>query len=142
MEDININNNNNKTAIKDNWEDSSESEEEVDIEASVIEPRIIGDADAYADNAGGNDVPRHQVGSNYENKDEDWENWEEYDGPAVCHLCGKADEELIILSQSRKVICFNDCTTGGYNEEDYEDEDYQDELDRYDKKLDRYVSLR
>jgi|LakMenEpi03Aug12_release.lakeMendotaPanAssembly.Ray.scaffolds.fasta_scaffold647441_2 hypothetical protein len=140
MEDININNN--KTAIKDNWEDSSESESEpeVDIEALVIEPRIIGDADA--DNASGNDVPHPQVGSNYENKDEDWENWEEYDGPAVCHLCGKADEELIILSQSRKVICFNDCTTGGYTEEDYADEDYQDELDRYDKKLDRYVSFR
>jgi hypothetical protein len=133
MEDIN----NNKTAIKDNWEDSSESEseQEIDIEASVIEPRIIGDV-------GGNDVPIPQVSSNYENKDEDWENWEEYDGPAVCHLCGKADEELIILSQSRKVICFNDCTTGGYTEEDYEDEDYQDELDRYDKKLDRYVSFR
>ena len=123
---------------KDNWDDSSESESEEDIEAIPIAPRIINDNDN-----GSNGDP--QVGFNKQHNDDAApdEDWEEYYGNAICHLCGKANEDRIILSHSRKVICFNDCTTMlGGGEDDYDDDDYEDELDQYDKKLGRYVAFR
>ena len=123
----------NKDNIKDNWDDSSDSENEENAE--------------NAENAE-NEKDHHQQEDSetipIENENEDWE---EYHGQRGCELCGKANEERILLSQSQKVICFNDCTTtmingGDDNPEDDEDDDeFDDELDNYDKKLGRYVSL-
>ena len=123
---------------KDNWYDSSESESDEIIDAVPISPQIIDENDD-----GSNGDP--QVGSKKQHNPDAAanEDWEEYHGTAVCQLCGKANEDRIILSHSRKVICFNDCTNVlGGGEDDYDEDDYEDELDQYDKKLGRYVAFR
>jgi len=126
----------NKDNIKDNWDDSSDSENEENAENAE-------NAENEKDHHQQEDSETIPIENENENENEDWE---EYHGQRGCELCGKANEERIILSQSQKVICFNDCTTmmngGDDNPEDDEDDDeFDDELDNYDKKLGRYVSL-
>ena len=109
--------------VKDNWDDSSESEVEVDDEVKVDDEVDSLDMNEY--------------------KHEDDEEWDFYEGYTSCINCGKSNEVRIIMIESKRVFCYNVCLDNGndgYDDDDYDD-DY-DELDDYDRKLGLSVSCR
>src|SRR6056300_1769230 len=118
---------NNTTIVKDNWDDSSESEQEEGEEQ--IEKTMTNDINSSIDILDAN-------------QDETDETWDFYEGFASCINCGKSSEARIIMIESKRVFCYDTCV---YNENDGYDDDYDDgydELDDYDRKLGLSVSCR
>lgn len=120
----------NTTIVKDNWDDSSESEQEEGEEQ--IEKTMTNDINS-------------SIGILDANQDETDETWDFYEGFASCINCGKSSEARIIMIDSKRVFCYDACLDNGNdNCDDDDDDDYDDydELDDYDKKLGLSVSCR
>lgn len=121
--------NTNTKIIKDNWDDSSESEQEEGEEK--IEQTMTNDINNSVDILD-------------TNQDETDETWDFYEGFATCINCGKSSEVRIIMIESKRVFCYDACLDNGNDNCDDDDDDYDDydELDDYDKKLGLSVSCR
>lgn len=123
----------NNSSIKENWEDSSESEEEVEepvvlnfgsnIKKTTEELLLLSEDNTQQSTIEVND-----------------EEWDFYHGCSVCINCGKSTEVRIIMINSKRIFCYDACLDNENDDEDYDD-DY-DELDGYDKKLGLSVSCR
>ena len=124
--------NTNTKIIKDNWDDSSESEQEEGEEK--IEQTMTNDINNSVDILDAN-------------QDETDKTWDFYEGFASCINCGKSSEARIIMIESKSVFCYDTCLyngNDGYDDDDdgYDEYDDYDELDDYDKKLGLSVSCR
>ena len=83
--------NTNTKIVKDNWDDSSESEQEEGEEQ--IEKTMTNDINSSIDILDAN-------------QDETDEIWDFYEGFASCINCGKSSESRIIMIESKRVFCF------------------------------------
>jgi len=122
--------NTNTKIIKDNWDDSSESEQEEGEEQ--IEQTITNDIN-------------NSVDILYANQDETDKTWDFYEGFVSCINCGKSSEARIIMIESKRVFCYDTCLYNGNDDDDdggYDEYDDYDELDDYDKKLGLSISCR
>ena len=115
--------NTNIKVVKDNWDDSSESEQEQEVEQTTT-----NDVNNSVDN---------QDGNQYEND----EAWDFYEGDSYCINCGKYSDVLIIMLESKRIFCYDDCLDKDeiYDDSDDFDDDYDD---KYDRKLGLSVSCR
>ncbi len=124
--------NKNIKTVKDNWDDSSESEPEYES--------CIDDLDVNNNNT--IDPLDELLSKSDENEceeDNDIEGeWDFYDGYTVCINCGKSSNQRIIMIESKRVFCYDACLE---NDNNNYDDDY-DELGEYDKKLGLSVSCR
>ena len=118
--------NTNTKIVKDNWDDSSESEQEEGEEQ--IEQTMTNDINNSVDILDAN-------------QDETDKTWDFYEGFATCINCGKSSEARIIMIESKSVFCYDACDACLENNNNDYDDDY-DELDDYDKKLGLSVSCR
>jgi hypothetical protein len=109
--------------VKDNWEDSSESEQEE-------EQTTTNDVNNSVDIPDGN-------------QDENYEEWDFYEGDTPCNNCGKYSDARIIMIHSKRIFCYDACLDEDEIYDDGDDDDYDyDDLEAYDRKLGLAVSCR
>jgi hypothetical protein len=130
MDTSNINN-----KVKDNWDDSSESEPEYENGRDVNNNNnSIDPLDELLSKCNEN------KNDDIEEENELEEEWDFYDGYSACINCGKSDNHRIIIIESKRVFCYDACLE---NDDDDDDGGYDDyDLDDYDKKLGLSVSCR
>ncbi len=139
-----LNNNNN---VKDNWDDSSDSEVESENNRDVNNTISVDTFNELSSNVNDevdvkeyNDIEEDNDIEEYNTKEQ--EEWDFYEGFTSCINCGKSNEVRIIMIESKRVFCYNVCLNNGndgYDDDDYDD---YDELDDYDRKLGLSVSCR
>ena len=133
--------NTNTKIVKDNWDDSSESEDEYEngrhVNNDLIDPfdelSSTGNHDIDDDVKEDNDIEEYNT--------KEQEEWDFYDGFASCINCGKSSEVRIIMIESKRVFCYDACLENDDDDDDGGYDDY-DELDDYDRKLGLSVSCR
>ena len=132
--------NKNIKTVKDNWDDSSESEPEYET--------CIDGVDVNNNNNNYTIDPLDELPSKSDENEREEDNdiegeWDFYDGYSACINCGKSDNHRIIMIESKRVFCYDACLENNNN--DYDDDEYDDdydELGEYDKKLGLSVSCR
>jgi hypothetical protein len=123
--------NKNIKTVKDNWDDSSESEHEyencIDVNNHLIDPF--------------DELPSKSDDENEKDNDIEGE-WDFYDGYTACINCGISSNQRIIMIESKRVFCYDACLENNINDDDDDYDDDYDELGEYDKKLGLSVSCR
>ena len=127
--------------IKDNWDDSSDSEVESENNRDVNNSNSVDNFNKLSSNVNDEvDVKEDNDIEEYNTLEQ--EEWDFYEGYTSCINCGKSNEVRIIMIESKRVFCYNVCLNNGndgYDDDDYDD---YDELDDYDRKLGLSVSCR
>jgi len=129
--------------VKDNWDDSSDSEVESENNRDVNNSNSVDTFNELSSNVNDEvDVKEDNDIEEYNTLEQ--EEWDFYEGFASCINCGKSNEVRIIMIESKRVFCYNVCLNNGNDGYDDDDDDYDDydELDEYDKKLGLSVSCR
>lgn len=126
--------------VKDNWDDSSESESENENCIDDLDVNNNNDSIDPLDEL----LSKSDENENEEDNDIERE-WDYYNGYTACINCGKSSNQRIIMIESKRVFCYDVCLENDNNNyhDDYDDEyDDYDELGEYDKKLGLSVSCR